>query len=1745
PGADGRELVDIKATVSDALLDALRAGGAEIVASVPRFGAVRARVRWQEIEPIAARADVQFVKPAVRAMTNVGSQTSAGDRTHAADAVRATSPATGRGVKVGVLSDSVDFLPDVQASGDLGPVTVLPGQDGLGNTGEGTAMLEVVHDLAPEAELFFASAFISGAQFAQNILDLRKAGCDVIVDDIIYFDESPFMDGPIARAVNSVVADGAMYFSSAGNEGNKNDGTSGTWEGDFVDGGAAGVPINFGRLHSFGASTFNTVTGDGFAVTLFWADPYGASANDYDLYVLNSTGTTVIDASTNLQSGTQDPFEIVNPPAVGSRLVIVKSDNAQPRYLHMKNFRGRLGTSTSGACFGHAAAAGALAVAAVNASSSDPNPFTGGALNPVESFSSDGLRRVFFHPDGSPITPGDFSATGGAVRQKPDIAAADGVATATPGFNPFFGTSAAAPHAAAIAALVWSYNRALTPEQVRVAMLAPALDIEAVGVDRDSGVGIVMAPAAIVAVAPGPVVVANGTAIISESFLPASGAIDPGETVTVAITLRNVGGAPGAITARLLALGGVSAPGAAQDYGTLAAGGGQAARNFSFTANGAVGGLFEATLALSSGAVQLGNITVPFTLGGTTNGAGSDLNVVIDPLPTLGVGDVVTVTVTVFNNGPASANNVTLDSVLPGHLVPVGGSITQGGGSFFFQSITIDFGIVLPGGSAGLSLDCEVKATGTPTVTFFSGLTGTENNPANNTGSAVVTIGQPNLTPSQIVVSTVAGTGSDAATISANDPVFVDVAVANPGTGPATTAFASELYLDGVLVRRIEQQLPVAAGGAALALDVQLGPLAPGPHTLLVRTDAGGAVGESDEGDNEFTRTFTVDGPNLAPGAIVVSRTSGTGTDTPVFQTSDTVFIDFSTINDGQAATGVATTADVFVDGALAAQPAIFDMLGAGMSASVLDVNAGSFAPGVHTVRVVLDSGGVLAERDEDDNVFTRDFTVNAPPTISDITDRVMDEDQNTGAIAFTIGDAETAVASLTVSATSTRPSFLVSVGGSGANRTVTVTPMANANGVGTITVTVSDGVGGTASDSFVMTVNALNDPPSFTAGQNVTVLEDAGPQTFGVWAKSISVGPNNESGQAMSFSAMSSDPSLFSAGPAVSLAGTLTFTPAPDANGVATVSVTASDNGGGADTSAAQVFTITVLAVNDPPSFTPGGDVSVAEDSGPAGVANWATAISAGPANEGAQMVSFAVSNDRAALFAVQPAVAANGTLSFTPAGNANGSATVTVIAHDDAGGQTAPVMFMVNVGALDDPPSFTLGTSVSVAQDAGAQSFARFASDIRGGPDDEPQAVTFAVVVDDPAMFAVQPAIAANGALTFTPEPTASGSTMVSVTATDSGATSSLAQMFTIAVTSFAEETGIYNGLAGPLDAAGSSVAQAGSIRAVVSTTGKVTGKLLLGGAGYAFKGFVQNDGRVRFGSVPNTATLELRRRGLASLRLTLVLDVAGATGLAGSVSDGATPFATIAADRAAYDPRTNPAPLAGRYTALFPHRTGVNNGADPLAYPQGDGIGTISVGTNGVVKLRGTLADGGKISAASPLSAGDRWPIFARTDRGRGALAGFVAFAAVPGVSDAAGVGLLWHKPANARSMRYPDGWPGGVFVEFLGSKFVRTGSASVLTGFGATAEFRANDGGLIVPLVKALTVGPRDRFSVVDVAGDGLSLSFNSRSGLLSGRFVTPTRGRVPISGVVFQAQQRLGGFFAAPKESGGVSVLPAP
>lgn len=626
-----RTTVDVRATVSDKLLDALTKAGATLKSVSTRYGTVRAELPLAAIGRVAARADVRKVEVAGGAMTarqlnsdtepakpeskeekaariaantraaladRAGPITSAGDRAHNADTARDEIGVTGVGVKICALSDGIDSLATSQAGGELPEVDVLATQAGGGD--EGTAMLEIIHDVAPNAELGFATAFNGDASFADNIRALRfELNCDIIVDDIIYFKEAPFQDWIIAQAVNDVTADGALYFSSAGNEGNTVDGTAAHWEGDFVNSGKV-IGKFAGYAHDFDPSENTQVfqpisdaSSAGVPVLLNWSDPLGASGNDYDLYMLDAQGN-VLAASQDYQNGTQDAYERVNTPAFGGtglRLAVVKF-SGEDRYLSLSALRGRFGDSadglkafnTPGVTFGHSAARDAFSVAAAPAEAAFPRDLEpGDPPNPsgpfpdaydedtaLERFTSDGPRRVFYEADGTPITPGDVSSTGGEVRQKPDITAADGVMTSVQGFAPFFGTSASAPHAAAIAGLVLSGNPGIDPTEVREAMTSTAIDIQADGVDGRSGHGVILADRVLgyTGASPQPLVRAQ-----SPKVTPDDGGqyLHPGDTASVELPVTNTGDATAVSTSVVLTspTAGVTITPRARSYGTV------------------------------------------------------------------------------------------------------------------------------------------------------------------------------------------------------------------------------------------------------------------------------------------------------------------------------------------------------------------------------------------------------------------------------------------------------------------------------------------------------------------------------------------------------------------------------------------------------------------------------------------------------------------------------------------------------------------------------------------------------------------------------------------------------------------------------------------------------------------------------------------------------------------------------------------------------------------------------------------------------------------------------------------------------------------------------------------------------------------------------------------------------------------------------------------------------------------------
>jgi hypothetical protein len=490
---------------------------------------VSGRLPISALGSMAALDSLLFARPTY-AITRVGRVTSQGDRSMRADVARTSFGVNGTGVTVGVLSDSFNCLgradTDV-ATGDLSPVAVIQEVDDCeGAADEGRAMLQLIHDVAPGASLAFATGFAPGmAGFASNILALQAAGARVIVDDVGDFSEPMFQDGIIAQAINTVKGKSVAYFSAAANLGRQSYESSFRPGSLFDDGAfpsAAGAPQFFGgTAHDFDPGpvqdVFQRITipaGAELTISLQWDSPFASvcsgcpgSPNDIDIYLFNDPPTKVISGGVNANIGGDavEVFTFTNPADSKMsvfNLMIIHSSGPSPQLI--KYIWNSLDDVTinefdtrSSTIFGHANAAGA---AAVGAAFYGDTPEFGVAPPVLEPYSSAGFTPILFDITGNRLV-------NPRIRLKPEFVAPDGSNTTEfffdspdiegDGFPNFFGTSAAAPHAAAVAALMLQAVPTTTPQRVYEVLKATAVDIGSQGPDFDSGLGLIQADRAL------------------------------------------------------------------------------------------------------------------------------------------------------------------------------------------------------------------------------------------------------------------------------------------------------------------------------------------------------------------------------------------------------------------------------------------------------------------------------------------------------------------------------------------------------------------------------------------------------------------------------------------------------------------------------------------------------------------------------------------------------------------------------------------------------------------------------------------------------------------------------------------------------------------------------------------------------------------------------------------------------------------------------------------------------------------------------------------------------------------------------------------------------------------------------------------------------------------------------------------------------------------------------------------------
>ena len=623
---------------------------------------------FDRVEEIAELEFVHRVQTPGYAYTSAGSVTTEGDQILRADQVRNARGITGAGVKVGVISDGVDSRATAQATGDLpGAIEVDPFRPGSGD--EGTAMLEIVHDLAPDASLAFSGPGTSLEMIdSVNYLASQAfggAGADIIVDDLGFFDQPFFEDGPVAKAVENAVSDGIVYVSAAGNSGRSH------FEGDYVPG-ANG-------FHNYGggdvAMGVTIAAGETMTVVLQWNDPFGTSGTDYDLYAC-TPGSTPISVLTGggcffsavLQDGNDYPYEALvitrSAPTPGNLDLFIDGFFATAvRRLEMHVLGGLVTVNEhnvpGGSIFGHAAVPGAIAVGAIYAL--DPGN------DDIEPFSSRGPVDIFFP---------SFES-----RAKPDVAAIDGVSiTGAGGFpNPFFGTSAAAPHVAGVAALVLEAVRQATPgiskgdaaTSVRSTILSTAVDLGVFGPDSTFGAGRVDALAAVDEALP----MADLSIIKSDSPDP----VAAGSNLSYTLTVANAGplDATGVTVTDTLPAGETlvsSSPGSPtciESSGTLSCALGTLTSGTTATIEVQLAVDPSTRGSLTNTVSVAGNETDPDPANDTSTATTSvtgeaDLSVVKSDSPDPVVaGTNLSYTLTVANAGPSDATGVALTDTLP------------------------------------------------------------------------------------------------------------------------------------------------------------------------------------------------------------------------------------------------------------------------------------------------------------------------------------------------------------------------------------------------------------------------------------------------------------------------------------------------------------------------------------------------------------------------------------------------------------------------------------------------------------------------------------------------------------------------------------------------------------------------------------------------------------------------------------------------------------------------------------------------------------------------------------------------------------------------------------------------------------------------------------------------------------------------------------------------------------------------
>lgn len=956
-----------------------------------------------------------------------------------------------------------------------------------------------------------------------------------------------------------------------------------------------------------------------------------------------------------------------------------------------------------------------------------------------------------------------------------------------------------------------------------------------------------------------------------------------------------------------------------------------------------------------------------------------------------------------------------------------------------------------PNSTGSISFAPVANAVGTATIT----VTVNDNQSANNTATRtfIVTVNQVNDTPTIAAISNISvSEDSGAQTVS-----LTGISTGNANETQTLTVTASSSNTGLIPNPTVTYTSPNATGSLSFTPAAN----ANGTATITV------TVNDNQSSNNIVTQTFivTVNPVNDAPTLAAISNVSLqenataqvvnlTGIGTGASNESDTLTVTASSSNPSLIPNPTVTYTSPNSTGSLNFTPAT-------------DLN------GTAIITVTVNDG------QSTNSTTSRTFTVtvnavNNQPTLTAISNVSVNEDSGAQTVSLAgigtgaINETQTLTVTASSSNTGLIPNPTVTYTSPNSTGSLSFTPAANANGTATITVTVNDGqsTNNTVVQSFVVTVNPVNDVPTLNTPSSLTIAENSSAQSVSL--SGVGTGATNET-QTLSITATSSDTSLIP-NPIVvytspNSTGNLIFTPVVNANGTAIVTVTVNDNQS-ANNTTTRTFSVTVTAVNSAPTITTISNITVVSDSD-----SGLVPFTIGDVETSASLLTLTAISTNASVVPLTNIVfsgsSSNRFVTITPVAGSAGQSDVTIVVGD--GAASASSKFHVTVTA---PPPATSQLSLNKS----------------GSGTVSPDLNSTTLTVGQ--SYTVTATAASGYIFTGWSGGLSSASTTVTFVMT-----SNLVLTANFIANPFTASTGTYNGLFNQADEV--RLVSAGSFNIYSDASGNYSAWVQLAEGRYSFSGAFNNSLRATntiVRTVGNPLTVELH----------LGQD-AEAGQVTGRVTDGNW-SSPLAGGRAAVN-----TPHAGDYTVVIP------GNVNDASLPAGDGYATLHIGTDGLGTMNGIAADGARFSQNAYVTADGDWPLFAPLYTGKGVLVSWLSLTNLPS-SDLNG-SVVWIKQAGASQVIYPLGFTNGTKV--VGSIYTAPdASGKAINLSGAVVSFTG--GSLPANFNNVVSVNAGSQ--VVNLSANEMVMSIQTSVGSFTGQIREPGTGTLHMyGGVILQKQ----------------------